>query len=442
MRIVPALLGLLVPSALLVGGCLGDDVYYGTPEGGVKEGGGEAAPPPPQDGGPPADASGDAPTRLLLTQIAGMAGELAALDPSTGAVGGRLAYVGFGTTQGTSAGPMLLETGNDLVVRLDPSQPWLARGSWSVAMNDGWDGGEAYADPIQVVVVSPNKAYVLRYNRNRIAVIDPSQAADAAAPSASIDLGSLLQSQDKDGHVDMSGAVYDPSSHRLYVALGNIDLGNVDPQGWFQLCAQPSKTSTLVAIDTTTDTLVDLGGAGPGGGVVLNGVSPQIASFGGVVFDAAGNRVLVLSTGCNAKLSDGGAGALEGRLIEAVSLSTHTTTTLLDANAQDFPGQLVFVDSKHAIVSFGFGAWGTTFLWDPTSTSLGPALDVSPEVFAYDPKGALLGPRTVKLDGGAEAGTQVQVVSVSTAGPDAGSKVIAVDPFTKKGDYFGNATLW
>jgi hypothetical protein len=424
--------------ALFLLGCTGDDVTYDPPDGGNKDGSSDATIKPPSDGSTDAlDATSDAPPRLLLTQVAGMGGELAAFNVQTGMVDGRFTYVGFGTTQGSSAGPFLLETGVDIVVRLDRDQPWIARSTWSVAMNDAFDGGENYANPVQVIVTAPNKAYVLRYNRNRIAVIDPTQAVEAGAPTTSVDVSSLLQTQDKDGHVDMSGAVYDPVRKRLYVALANIDLGNVDPMGYFLLCKQPANSSTLVAIDTTNDTLVNLGGAGLGGGVVLNGISPQYAGLGGVVFDAAGDRVLVMSTGCNDP-GDGGPGALHGRLIEAVSLSTNTTMMLLDATAQDFPGQLVFVDPTHAIVSFGFGSFGKTFLWDPSTTTLGPAFDVSPELFDYDRKGAILGPRTVTVDGG----KTVQVLSVFTSAPDAGSKVLGTDPFTKKGDYFGNAVVW
>jgi hypothetical protein len=405
--------------------CTGDDITFGPDSGPPKSDAtvDQTAP----DAGP--DGAGP---RLLMTYAA-TSGELVSFDTGQKQVAGRLSFPGYGVVERTGGETFLLETGNDLVAKLDPVSLTGLGASWNVALGDAFDGGESYADPIQVVEAAPNKAYVLRYNRDRIAVIDPSQPADAGAPASSIDLSALQQSGDADGHVDMSGAVYDASRHRLYVALGNIDVYDVDPQGYFLLCA--STQSTLIAIDTTSDTLVDLGGAGPGGGVVLNGYGPQMGFLGGVVLDAAGDRVLVFSGGCNAQASDGGAGALSGRLIEAVDLKTNTTTTLLDANAQDYPGDFVYRDATHAIVQFGYGAFATTYAWDPTQTTLGAPLATAPDLFDYDDAGArILGPQsTFTADGGAGP---TNVIAVALG--DGGVTVLGQDPFLQTGGYLGN----
>lgn len=433
-----ALVGAVVSCACaaLLAGCFGDDITYNPLDAGWAEGGKPDVVQPGSDSATDAaDGGFDVAPRLLLTQSLGTSTQLAVFDLSSGTTAGQLEFMGFGTTQGSSAGPFLIESSGDVVARLDPAQPWNIRSTWGVKLGDAFDGGESYADPIQVVVTAPNKAYVLRYNRNKIAVIDPSKDVDAGAPTGTIDLGSLLQMGDGDGHVDMSGAIYDPARSRLYVALANIDLHNVDPQGFFQLCG--ATQSTLVAIDTTTDTLVSLGGAGPGGGVVLSGVSPQMASYGGVIFDAAGDRVLVLSTGCNDKLGDGGTGPLRGRIVEAVALKSNSTQTLLDANAQDFPGQLVVVSPTQAIIQFGFAGFGKTYLWDPSQPVLGPALSIVPDVFDYDRKGFIVGPG--HSDGGAGA---LEVLRVGTGAPDAGATVLGTDPFGKKGNFLVGATLW
>lgn len=433
-----ALVGAVVSSGLAtsLAGCFGDDITYNPTDAGVDEGGKpDVVQPGADSSADAADGGFDVAPRLLLTQSIGAKGQLAVFDLASGSTAGQLEFLGFGTTQGSSAGPFLIESSEDVVARLDPAQPWNIRSTWTVKLDDAFDGGEPYADPVQVVVTAPNKAYVLRYNRNKIAVIDPSKDVEAGAPATSLDLGSLLQAGDGDGHVDMSGAIYDPARSRLYVALANIDLHNVDPQGFFQLCG--TTESTLVAIDTTTDNLVSLGGAGPGGGVVLGGVSPQIAGYGGVIFDAAGDRVLVLSTGCNDKLGDGGTGPLRGRIVEAVSLKSNSTQRLLDANAQDFPGQLAFVSPTQAIIQFGFAGYGKTYLWDPSQPTLGASLSIAPDVFDYDRKGSIVGPG--RSDGGAGA---LEVLRVGVGAPDAGAKVLGTDPFGKKGDFLGNATLW
>ncbi len=394
------------------------------------------------DAGPPksdatidqsaADAGDASSSRLLMTYVA-TSGELVALNTSTKQIG-RFAMPGFGVAVRSGKDTFLLETGQDLVARLDPSTFTAVAASWNVALSDAFDGGESYADPVQVIETSPTKAYVLRYNRNRIAIIDPSQTADAGAPTSSIDLSSLLQANDADGHIDMSGAVFDSSRNRLYVALGNIDIYDVDPQGYFLLCANTK--STLVAIDTTNDTLVNLGGSGPGGGIALNGYGPQSGYLGGVVLDATGDRILILSGGCNAPTTDGGTGALSGRVVEAVDLKTNTTETLLDASAKEYPGQFLYIDQTHALVQFGFGAFSTTYHWDPTQTTLGAALATTPDVFDYDKTGArILGPQsTLASDGGAGP---TNVIAVTLA--DGGVAELTQNPFLQSGGFVGNA---
>ena len=373
--------------------------------------------------------------KLLMTYSA-TKGELTSFAVATKTVASRLALPGFQETQKSGADLFLLgESATDTVSKLDKATGTNVLSSWNVALTDAVDGGEAYADPVQVVEVAANKAYVLRFNRNRVAIIDPTQTADAGAPSGSVDLSSLLQANDHDTHVDMTGAVYDATRKRLYVVLGNIDINFVDPQGYFLLCA--GTQSTLIAIDTTNDTLVNLGGSGPGGGVVLNGYDPQSGVLGGVVLDVAGDRVVVFSAGCNPPgVGDAGAGPLQGRLVEAVDLKTNTTATLLDANAQDYPGQLLWLDSTHAFVQFGYGAFSSTFAWNPTQTTLGAALPATPDVFDIDDAGHILGPQsTVATDG---AAGPTNVISVTLA--DGGVVQLGQNPFQQTGGFVGNAT--
>lgn len=420
--------------------CTGDDVTYDPQEGGNKDGSADATTMPTDGGGSDVfDAASERTPRLLMTQTAGSTVELAAFNMATGMVDGRLSYQASfpqGVVVGTSAAPFLVQTESDLVTRLDPNQPWKGTSVWSVKLNDGVDGGQPWANPVQVVVVSPTKAYVLRYNRNRIAVIDPSQTVDGGGPTSTVDLSPLVQGDDLDGAVDMSGAIYDSVRKRLYVALGNIDLGRVDMQGFFIICANTK--STIVAIDTTNDSIVNLGGTGPMGSIVLAGRGPQYGFLGGVTFDAASDRILVMSTGCQDKFPDGGPSPMKGRLIESVSLSTNMATTLLDANTQAFPGQLLYLSTKQALVQFGFGIFSTTYQWDPSTTTLGAPLQTTPEVFTYDGKGSIVGPRGKTVDGG----KAIDVIGVSTSDPDASTVVLGSNPFTKAGDFYGNTILW
>jgi hypothetical protein len=115
-----------------LGGCTGDDVTYGPP-----------------DAAPKTDASIDATTgdageagvdatlqaRVLLTYV-GAGGEMVALDETSGQKLGAITTPGDVIT----SGGFLVQTGKDLVQKLDPAAPWNRVGSWNVALDDKPDG--------------------------------------------------------------------------------------------------------------------------------------------------------------------------------------------------------------------------------------------------------------------------------------------------------------
>jgi|HubBroStandDraft_1064217.scaffolds.fasta_scaffold00177_30 hypothetical protein len=392
------------------------------------------------DGGTEASADGGAPPpRLLLSYNGSNTSELVAFGLQSKAVDGRLTYPGFiGTTYVTPTSPWLMEQASDVVALLDPMQPWVIRSSWNVALNDEADSGfaESYSDPDGVVVGAGSKAYVLRYTRNLIAVIDSSVVADGGAPLRTIDLSSQLQAGG-DGYVEMTAGWYDATNQRVYVLLGNINRGDVACNGYCQLCS--STSPTIVAIDTTTDTLVPLNGdAGTGdagvvsSGYVLQGYDPAFGASP-MVYDAANNRLLVLETGCNMVGGDGGAGALVKREVEAVSLVDGSTQMLLDLTAAAFPEALFYMDPHHVILQLD-----TAYLWDPTTTTLGPAIPNAPDSFSLDGQGNLLGVTQNYSPDGGPAG--ISVLSVSSG--DGGVTILGQNPFSLTNGFIGGAQVW
>jgi hypothetical protein len=382
------------------------------------------------------DGGSDAatPSRLLLSYNGASSSELVALNVASGQVDGRLTYPGFiGTTSTQSPDPYVLEQSNDVVGKLDRATPWLVRSTWNVTLADKPDGGASYSDPDAVVVGVGTKAYVLRYTRNSIAIIDTSQVADGGAPTGSIDLSSLVQAQDGDGTVEQTAATYVPSKGLVYVLLGNIDRKNVSSDGFTLLCSQTK--ATIVAIDVATDKVVMLAGGDATGAIVLGGYNPLFG--GGLAYDAASDRLVVMYAGCNQPIGDGGAGALTGRIIEEVSLFTGGTRTLLDANTQGFPSGFAFIDARRAIVQFDFTGF-ETYVWDPSQPTLGPAIPNAPDSFVYDGAGNLLGLTTIYGDGGVVA--SIDVVSVRIA--DGKSKKLGQNPFMLTGGFVGGVDLW
>ena len=381
------------------------------------------------------EASAAPPARLLLSYNGGSQSEVVAFGLQSHAVDGRLTFDDWlgGAYVGTTA-PWVLEESTDIVGKLDGEQPWVIDSSWNVAMNDLTDAGYAqpYSDPDAVIVGAGPKAYVFRYTRNLVAVLDTSKIVDGGQPSGSIDLSGEVQSAG-DGYVQPVAAVYVAATQRVYAVLGNIDRNDVVNDGYNLLCT--SSTPTVIAIDTTTDTLVDLNGTAPGNGWPLVGYNP-ILGPGALAFDpltGPSGRLLVLDAGCNLTDSDGGAGALAKREVESIDLSTGQATQLLDLTAAAYPSSLTYIDAHHAIVQLD-----TAYAWDPATTTLGAAIPNAPDAFAYDGQGHLLGVTTQYGTDGGLSGYAVLSVSVA----DGGVTQLGANPFVLTNGYVGGAALW
>jgi hypothetical protein len=437
MRRETGLLVVLAFCAPWVGACNnGDVVFLPEEDGGVIDA--ALAQTDGEAGAGDAEGGGAYVSRLLLSYNATNESELVVFDVASGVVVGRLGYPGsIGTTYVGDTSPWLLEQSQDVVAELDPAQPWQIRGSWNVALNDAVDSGASYSDPVAVVVGTGTKAYVLRYTRNEIAVIDTSQGADAAVPTGSIDLGGLVQAHDSDGLVEMTAGVYDQSRGRVYVLLANIDKNLVVSGGMVQLCSDTHPT--VVAIDVATDALIDLNGSAEGVGLALAGFG---AAFGqaAMVYDSAADRLLVLHTGCNAVADGGAAGAMQGRGVEEISLFAGTTRLLVDLNDAGYPLGLQYIDGNHAILQIDDAlTWvPAAYTWDPTFSTLGAAIPNAPQSYDLDGFGSLVG---VSPRNGADGG-QVgwDVVSVRVA--DGTVTKLGADPFSLAGGFVSGAQFW
>jgi hypothetical protein len=373
-----------------------------------------------------ADAAPSGPGFLLVSYAFDefQKSELDAVNLATGQTAGRFSYGSGGTNVATSTHPWVLEQFNDVVARMNPAQPWMPLSTWNVASRAPDAGGYAYGNAYSVAE-NASSAYVALYNRNHVPVLDTSVAVDGGAPASSIDLSSLLQPGDGDGSVEDTAAIYDPSTKRVWLVLGNIDELTVAPPSYDLLCV-PSLKSTVVAIDTTTNTLVS------GLKYELTGVNPT-----SVQFDAPNERLIIMSAGCNRAPdagSDAGPGALEGRLIEQIDLNTGISTVLYEATTQPYPGQLAYVQPHLAFVSFG----SSTYAWDPTLTVLGAPIANAPEAWVWNGTG-LLGPHTTYL---ADGGVSNSIVSVNPLTGEA--TIVEPSPFSVEdpSGYVEGIGLW
>lgn len=381
-----------------------DVVTTGTDSGGKDTGGGT------KDSGHDAGPTG--PEQLLVTFGNGTytQSQLVAINLTTKATSGTLTITGSATTDthnGTA--PFLLETSNDTVARLDSTSPWKVDATWSTSLTPDRDGAANFQSfPVGVVVETGTKAYILRTDRNDIAVIDESVTGEAGVPMTPISLAGLQEPGDTDGSVEVLGGAYVASSKRLYLVLGNILQPAMGGAISNPACTT-GLTSTVTAIDTTTDMIVNLGGQGPKGSVELKYYAPT-----NVVYDAAGNRLIIVSQGCNATASTATA-----RGIEAFNLMTNSTASLLALNPDPImtPGfndpvtSFAYIDATHAVIGFDGTGQGVVN-WDPTKTTLGGFISNAPDTFTYDGHGNLVGVRTDTSDAGV---MKQDIVSVAIA---------------------------
>jgi|HubBroStandDraft_1064217.scaffolds.fasta_scaffold11900_3 hypothetical protein len=407
------------------------------------QGGDAAANDAPISDAPISDAAGDrsaqdaaVPSRLLLSynSYAGEdPGEVVAFDLASSSVAGRFEYTGAGTTYVGTTAPWLLEQGVDVVARLDAAKPWLVDSSWNVA--EDIPDVFSNADPQAVIVGAGDKAYVLPYLRNAITVIDTSSAVDGGLPLKTIDLSALVQAGG-DGTLEMTAGVYIPSKQRVYILLGNINQNSYNASTGYLTCAGQA-APTVIAIDTTTDSLVALDGGAGGSGVPLPGRNPAFGQ-GAMAYDAVADRLLVLQGGCTSVTSDGGAGPLVGAEVDELSLDTSATSVLLDLTSQPLPAQLVYIDAQHALIQVGYGPF-TTYTWNPTTMTLGAAIPNAPDGFAWDGVGNLLGV-TARHDPDSGDVTGYDVVSVTV--PAGTVTKLASDPFSLTGGGLTGVQLW
>jgi hypothetical protein len=428
---------LVLSAAAVLIACEGDDVTEGP-----ADGGDDAS---PFDGSFPdasADGSSDSgdagisrPPWALITIDYGSSSDLVAFSLGANAPDGVFNYASkYGGTSIASDGPWALEQYTDFVAKMNPARPWQATATWNVKGPDGGDF-DPYADPYNVVAGPAGKDYVLRFNRNQIAVLDTTQTGTNLTPTKYIDLKMYLDPTDADGEIDMVSGAYVASQHRLYVVLANYDLYNTDPHAYFTLCG--TTHSEIVAIDTDTDTLVSAadGGASPDA-VVLSGYDAI-----GSVYDVSGGRLLVITSGCSdPAATDGGPpGAAHMREVDSFDIATGAATRVLDLTSVDNPTAFAKLDATHLALrlehyDFSFGVVNS---WDTTTSALGGVIPNAPDLFAGDGKGNLVGVTTNYY---ADGGSGTSIVSVNAA--DGGVTTLGVPPVSGNAPIFAAVDYW
>ena len=237
--------------------------------------------------------------------------------------------------------------GGDNVQAIDPAQGYATR--WQCSVENG-------SNPHDIAFAAPDKAYVTRYERAALLIVDPTTGADCAGfVRGTIDLSSLA---DGDGLPEMDQAVV--VGGRLFVTLQRLDRRNF---------FRPTDHSLIVVIDVATDTVV--------GSITLTGTNP-FAESAGLTPDPATGTLLVTEVGEFGRVDDGG--------VERIDLATLTPQGFF-VSESDLGGNItdvVIVDAHHAYaIVLDATARSRVVRFDPTTRQLVATL-VSADDFLVD----------------------------------------------------------
>lgn len=196
------------------------------------------------------------------------------------------------------------------------------------------------SNPQKIVFVSDTKAYVLRYGKNTVWVVNPSATTEADFKTGEIDLGAYA---DNDGLAEISLGVV--ANGKLFVAMQRLES------------YAPVNTAYVAVIDTLTDTEIDAGISGDAFmGIPLTIKNPT----NNMQYVAADNSIYVQGIGAYSGADFSGG-------VEKINLATYATTVVIDDGvATGHPDERV---SGMAIVSptlgyyISYKGWGNTALY-------------------------------------------------------------------------------
>ena len=165
--------------------------------------------------------------------------------------------------------------GGDNIQVLDPSAGFATVRQYSVGNG---------SDPHDIAFISETKAYVTRYNRTDLWIVNPS----TGAHSGTIDLSPLA---DGDGIPEMDCMIL--IGDRLFISIQRLDRDN-----WWL----PAPPSYIAVVDVTADTLLDVDPATPGSqSIVLMGTDP----YAGIHFNPWNGLLSVSCVGTWGVADDG-----------------------------------------------------------------------------------------------------------------------------------------
>ncbi len=233
--------------------------------------------------------------------------------------------------------------GGDNIQAIDPAAGYATR--WQCSVDNG-------SNPHDIAFAAPDKAYVTRYERSTLLIVDPTTGPDCAGfVRGEIDLAAFA---DRDGLPEMDQAVV--IGGRLFVTLQLLDRRNF---------FRPSERSVIAVIDVATDAVV--------GAIELTGTNP-FAESAGLAPDPVTGRIVLTEVGEFGRVDDGGLERIDPATLTAEGF--FVTEQDLGGNVSD----VVIVDDHHAYaIVLDATARSRVVRFDPTTRQVVATLAAADE---------------------------------------------------------------
>lgn len=221
--------------------------------------------------------------------------------------------------------------GGDNIQAIDPAAGYATR--WQCSVDNG-------SNPHDIAFAAPDKAYVTRYERAALLIVDPTTGPDCAGfVRGEVDLSAFA---DGDGLPEMDQAVV--IGGRLFVTLQRLDRRNF---------FRPTDKSVIAVVDVATDAVV--------GSIDLTGTNP-FAESAGLAPDPVTGKIVLTEVGEFNRIDDGGLERLDPATLTAEGF--FVTEQDLGGNVSD----VVIIDDHHAYaILLDAAARSKVVRFDPTT---------------------------------------------------------------------------
>ncbi len=210
------------------------------------------------------------------------------------------------------------------------------------------EGEESNSNPHDMIFVSSEKAYVLRYGSTKAWIVNPSATTEAEFKIGELDLSAYA---DADGKPEMhSGTIVD---NRLFITLQRVDFSG----GWGNY---EYKTPYVAVFDVATDTEIDIADCG----CAMKGIEvPSITNLGVIQYLETNDMIYLQGMGDYDASTDAG---ISG--IISIDADTYGTNTILTGEAGTYgavSGMVIVSEAKGYFI--GYAGWGdnTLYSFDP-----------------------------------------------------------------------------